>query len=218
MSDFDTFSYDVVVIGAGGAGLRAAVEAATQGARVGLVCKSLLGKAHTVMAEGGMAAALANVDDRDSWRVHFADTMRGGQYLNSWRMAELHAKEAPDRVRELEAWGALFDRTADGRILQRNFGGHKYPRLAHVGDRTGLEMIRTLQDHGIHRGMDVHMECTVLQLFTHSGRMAGALAYDRERGRFRLFRSPAVVLATGGIGRAYKITSNSWEYTGDVHA
>jgi succinate dehydrogenase / fumarate reductase, flavoprotein subunit len=185
---------------------------------VGLICKSLLGKAHTVMAEGGIAAALANVDDRDGWQVHFADTMRGGQYVNNWRMAELHAKEAPDRVRELEAWGALFDRTADGRILQRNFGGHKYPRLAHVGDRTGLEMIRTLQDHGIHLGIDVHMECTVLRLLTSGGRIAGALGYDRERGRFRLYRCKAIILATGGIGRAYSITSNSWEYTGDGQA
>ena len=185
---------------------------------MGLICKSLLGKAHTVMAEGGIAAALANVDDRDNWQVHFADTMRGGQYVNNWRMAELHAKEAPDRVRELEAWGALFDRTADGRILQRNFGGHKYPRLAHVGDRTGLEMIRTLQDHAIHQGLDVHMECTVLRLFTSGGRIAGALGYDRERGRFRLYRSRAIVLATGGVGRAYSITSNSWEYTGDGQA
>jgi succinate dehydrogenase / fumarate reductase flavoprotein subunit len=185
---------------------------------VGLICKSLLGKAHTVMAEGGIAAALANVDDRDNWQVHFADTMRGGQYVNNWRMAELHAKEAPDRVRELEAWGALFDRTADGRILQRNFGGHKYPRLAHVGDRTGLEMIRTLQDHAIHQGLDVHMECTVLRLFASGGRIAGALGYDRERGRFRLYRSRAIVLATGGVGRAYSITSNSWEYTGDGQA
>src|SRR5687767_11663559 len=218
MSSFDTYNYDVLVIGAGGAGLRAAIEAAANGVSVGLICKSLLGKAHTVMAEGGVAAALANVDDRDSWRVHFSDTMRGGQYLNEWRMAELHAKEAPDRVRELEAWGSLFDRTTDGRILQRNFGGHKYPRLAHVGDRTGLEMIRTLQDHGIHQGINVHMECTVLRLFTDSGRVAGVLAYDRERGRFRLFRAKAVVLATGGIGRAYSITSNSWEYTGDGHA
>jgi len=185
---------------------------------VGLICKSLLGKAHTVMAEGGIAAALGNVDDRDTWQVHFADTMRGGQYVNNWRMAELHAKEAPDRVRELEAWGALFDRTADGRILQRNFGGHKYPRLAHVGDRTGLEMIRTLQDHAIHLGMDVHMECTVLRLFTSGGRIAGALGYGRERGRFRLYHSKAIVLATGGVGRAYSITSNSWEYTGDGQA
>jgi succinate dehydrogenase / fumarate reductase flavoprotein subunit len=170
------------------------------------------------MAEGGIAAALANVDDRDSWRVHFADTMRGGQYVNNWRMAELHAREAPNRVRELEAWGAVFDRTPDGRILQRNFGGHRYPRLAHVGDRTGLELIRTLQDHAIHLGMDVHMECTVITLLTDQGRIAGALAYDRERGRFRLFRAKAVILATGGIGRSYKITSNSWEYTGDGHA
>jgi succinate dehydrogenase / fumarate reductase flavoprotein subunit len=215
---YETFEHDVLVVGAGGAGLRAAIAASAAGVSVGLVCKSLLGKAHTVMAEGGVAAALANVDDRDSWRVHFADTMRGGQYVNNWRMAELHAKEAPDRVRELEAWGALFDRTTDGRILQRNFGGHKYPRLAHVGDRTGLEMIRTLQDHSIHQGMDVHMECTILRVFTSGGRVAGALGYDRERGRFRLFRCRAIVLATGGIGRAYSITSNSWEYTGDGHA
>jgi succinate dehydrogenase / fumarate reductase flavoprotein subunit len=216
--EYQTFEHDVLVVGAGGAGLRAAIAASAAGVSVGLVCKSLLGKAHTVMAEGGIAAALANVDDRDNWKVHFADTMRGGQYVNNYRMAELHAKEAPDRVRELEAWGALFDRTPDGRILQRNFGGHKYPRLAHVGDRTGLEMIRTLQDHSIHQGLDVHMECTILQLFTDGGRIAGALAYDRERGRFRLFRSKAVVLATGGIGRAYSITSNSWEYTGDGQA
>ncbi len=218
MPEIQTFDHDVLVIGAGGAGLRAAIEAATAGVSVGLVCKSLLGKAHTVMAEGGVAAALANVDDRDNWRVHFADTMRGGQYVNNWRMAELHAREAPERVRELEAWGALFDRTADGKILQRNFGGHRYPRLAHVGDRTGLEMIRTLQDHGIHQGIDVHMEVTVLSLFTREGRVAGALAYDRERGRFRLFRAKAIVIATGGIGRAYRITSNSWEYTGDGQA
>jgi succinate dehydrogenase / fumarate reductase, flavoprotein subunit len=215
MPEFERFSYDVLVIGAGGAGLRAAIEAAASGAKVGVVCKSLLGKAHTVMAEGGIAAALANVDDRDNWRVHFTDTLRGGQYLNNWRMAELHAKEAPECVRELEAWGALFDRTKDGRILQRNFGGHKYPRLAHVGDRTGLEMIRTLQDHGIHTGMEVHMECTVLGLLMDSGRIAGACGYDREKGLFRLWQAKAVVLATGGIGRAYKITSNSWEYTGD---
>jgi len=207
----------VLVIGAGGAGLRAAIEASAAGVRVGLLCKSLLGKAHTVMAEGGIAAALANTDDRDSWKVHFADTMRGGQYVNNWRMAELHAREAPDRVRELEAWGAVFDRTADGRILQRNFGGHKYPRLAHVGDRTGLEMIRTLQDHGIHRGLDIHMELTVITLLTDTGRASGAVAYDRERGRFRVFKAKAVVLATGGIGRAYRITSNSWEGTGDGH-
>jgi succinate dehydrogenase / fumarate reductase flavoprotein subunit len=216
--NYESYDHDLLVIGAGGAGLRAAIEASAAGVKVGLVCKSLLGKAHTVMAEGGIAAALANVDERDNWRVHFADTMRGGQYVNNWRMAELHAKEAPDRVRELEAWGALFDRTADGRILQRNFGGHKYPRLAHVGDRTGLEMIRTLQDHGVHRGMDVHMEVTVLTLLTDDGRVVGAFGYDRERGRFRLFRAKAIVLATGGVGRAYRITSNSWEYTGDGHA
>ena len=213
--DYQTFEHDVLVIGAGGAGLRAAVEASAAGVSVGLVCKSLLGKAHTVMAEGGMAAALGNVDDRDNWETHFADTMRGGQYLNNWRMAELHAKEAPARVRELEAWGAVFDRTRDGRILQRNFGGHKYPRLAHVGDRTGLEMIRTLQDHGVHQGIDVHMECTVVELLKDGERVVGAFGYDRERGRFRVFRANAVVLASGGIGRAFKVTSNSWEYTGD---
>jgi succinate dehydrogenase / fumarate reductase flavoprotein subunit len=207
----------VLVIGAGGAGLRAAIEASAAGVKVGLICKSLLGKAHTVMAEGGIAAALANVDERDSWKVHFADTMRGGQYVNNWRMAELHAREAPDRVRELEAWGALFDRTNDGRILQRNFGGHKYPRLAHVGDRTGLEMIRTLQDHGIHRGLDVHMESSVVALLTEGTRVVGAFGYERERGRFKAFKAKAVVLATGGIGRAYRITSNSWEGTGDGH-
>jgi succinate dehydrogenase / fumarate reductase flavoprotein subunit len=217
MADYPRSDYDVLVVGAGGAGLRAAIEASAGGATVGLVCKSLLGKAHTVMAEGGIAAALANVDERDSWRVHFADTMRGGQYVNNWRMAELHAKEAPDRVRELEAWGALFDRTKDGKILQRNFGGHRYPRLAHVGDRTGLEMIRTLQDHGIHQGIDIHMESTVVSLLKDDGRVVGAFAFDRERGRFRVFSAKATVLATGGIGRAYRITSNSWEYTGDGH-
>ena len=215
MPTYDTYDYDVLVIGAGGAGLRAAIEAAARGVSVGLICKSLLGKAHTVMAEGGIAAALSNVDERDNWKVHFADTMRGGQYLNDWRMAELHAKEAPDRVRELEAWGALFDRTKDGKILQRNFGGHKYPRLAHVGDRTGLEMIRTLQDHGIHQGIEVHMECTILMLLKNGERVSGAFGYEREKGRFKVFRAKAIVLATGGIGRAYKITSNSWEYTGD---
>src|SRR5688572_2458545 len=208
MSSFDTYDYDVLVIGAGGAGLRAAIEAAAHNVSVGLVCKSLLGKAHTVMAEGGIAAALANVDERDNWKVHFTDTMRGGQYLNNWRMAELHAKEASDRVRELEAWGALFDRTKDGRILQRNFGGHKYPRLAHVGDRTGLEMIRTLQDHGIHQGMDVFQEYTITDLLKDGDRIAGAFGYDRERGMFKVFYAKAVVLATGGMGRIYKISSN----------
>jgi succinate dehydrogenase / fumarate reductase flavoprotein subunit len=215
MSQYPIHEYDVLVIGAGGAGLRAAIEASNAGAKVGLICKSLLGKAHTVMAEGGMAAAMGNADDRDNWKVHFADTMRGGQYLNNWRMAELHAKEAPDRVRELEAWGAVFDRTKDGRINQRNFGGHRYPRLAHVGDRTGLEMIRTLQDHGIHQGLTVHMEVTVVRLLKDGGRIAGAFAYERPTGQFVAFKAKAVVLATGGLGRAYKITSNSWEGTGD---
>jgi len=208
----------VLVIGAGGAGLRAAIDASAQGARVGVVCKSLLGKAHTVMAEGGVAAALAHVDPRDSWKVHFKDTMLGGKMLNNWRMAQLHAQEAPDRVRELEHWGAVFDRTEDGRILQRNFGGHSSPRLAHVGDRTGLEMIRTLQDHGVHQGLEVYMECTVTKLLTQDRRVVGAFAYWRETGRFVTFRAKAVVLATGGVGKAYKITSNSWEYTGDGHA
>jgi succinate dehydrogenase / fumarate reductase, flavoprotein subunit len=216
--EYETHEYDVLVVGAGGAGLRAAIEASAGGAKVGLLCKSLLGKAHTVMAEGGVAAALANVDDRDSWKVHFADTMRGGQNVNNWRMAELHAKEAPDRVRELEAWGAVFDRTPDGKILQRNFGGHRYPRLAHVGDRTGLELIRTLQDQGVHRGLDVHMEFTVVALLTSEGRAAGAIGYERERGRFKVFSAAAVIVATGGAGRAYKITSNSWEGTGDGHS
>jgi len=215
MADYETFQHDVLVIGAGGAGLRAAIEASAAEVSVGLICKSLLGKAHTVLAEGGIAAALGNVDERDNWKVHFADTMRGGQYVNQWRMAELHAKEAPDRVRELEAWGAVFDRTKDGRILQRNFGGHKYPRLAHVGDRTGLEMIRTLQDHGVHQGIEVYMEHTVLSLLKDGDRVVGAFGYERERGRFKIFRAKAIVLATGGIGRAYKITSNSWESTGD---
>jgi succinate dehydrogenase / fumarate reductase flavoprotein subunit len=218
MADYATHEYDVLVIGAGGAGLRAAIEASAAGVSVGLVCKSLLGKAHTVMAEGGMAASLGNVDERDNWKVHFADTMRGGQYVNNWRMAELHAKEAPARVRELEAWGAVFDRTKDGRILQRNFGGHRYPRLAHVGDRTGLEMIRTLQDHGIHQGIEVHMECTIVALLKDGDRCVGAFGYEREHGRFKLYRAKAVVLATGGIGRAFKITSNSWEGTGDGHS
>jgi len=218
MTDYPEVEHDVLIIGAGGAGLRAAIEAAKEGASVGIACKSLLGKAHTVMAEGGMAAALANVDERDNWRVHFADTMRGGQYLNNWRMAELHAREAPDRVRELEAWGALLDRTPDGKILQRNFGGHAYPRLAHVGDRTGLEMIRTLQDHGIHQGIDVHQEYTVTQILMDGDRAAGAFAYDRERGRFKIFKAKSIVMATGGIGRAFLISSNSWEYTGDGHS
>lgn len=214
-NNYETHEYDVLVIGAGGAGLRAAIEASAAGVKVGLICKSLLGKAHTVMAEGGMAAAMGNVDDRDNWKVHFADTMRGGQYVNNWRMAELHAMEAPARVRELEAWGAVFDRTKDGRILQRNFGGHRYPRLAHVGDRTGLEMIRTLQDHGIHQGITVHMEYTIVSLLKNGDRVVGAFGYDRERGRFRIFKAGAVVLSTGGLGRAYRVTSNSWEGTGD---
>ena len=218
MGRFPQHEYDVLVIGAGGAGLRAAIEASVAGASVGVVCKSLLGKAHTVMAEGGMAAALANVDERDNWQVHFADTMRGGQYLNHPLMAELHAREAPERVHELEAWGALFDRTEDGRILQRNFGGHKYPRLAHVGDRTGLELLRTLQDHGVHQGVSVHMECAVTTLLKDGERVVGAFAYAREQGRFVVFQAKAVIIATGGIGRAYRITSNSGEATGDGHA
>ncbi|HLG44093.1 MAG TPA: fumarate reductase/succinate dehydrogenase flavoprotein subunit, partial [Nitrospirales bacterium] len=207
--------YDVIVIGAGGAGLRAAIEASAQGARTALVCKSLLGKAHTVMAEGGIAAALGTVWPEDNWKVHFRDTMRGGKMLNNCRMAQLHAQEAPDRVKELEAWGALFDRTADGRILQRDFGGHRYSRLAHVGDRTGLEMIRTLQQHAVHKGIDVFMECTIARLLKDGERVCGAFGYWRETGRFVVFKSKAVVLATGGIGKAWKITSNSWEYTGD---
>jgi succinate dehydrogenase / fumarate reductase flavoprotein subunit len=215
MAEYETFEHDVLVIGAGGAGLRAAIGAAASGATVGVVTKSLLGKAHTVMAEGGVAAALGNADDRDNWRVHFADTMRGGQYLNNWRMAEIHAKEAPARVNELEAWGAVFDRTPEGKISQRNFGGHRYPRLAHVGDRTGLEMIRTLQDHAMQLAIDVHAEVSIVSLLKHGDRVTGAFAYDRERGRFRLFKAKAVVLATGGVGRAYSITSNSWEYTAD---
>ncbi|MGH9000201.1 MAG: fumarate reductase/succinate dehydrogenase flavoprotein subunit [Acidimicrobiia bacterium] len=218
MPDYERHDYDVVVVGAGGAGLRAAVEASAAGARTALVCKSLLGKAHTVMAEGGIAAAMGNVYPEDNWRVHFRDTMRGGKLVNNWRMAQIHAQEAPERVLELEDWGALFDRTSDGRILQRDFGGHRYARLAHVGDRTGLEMIRTLQQHAVHRGIDVFMECTITQLLKDGERIAGAFGYWRESGRFVLFTAPAVVLATGGIGKAYKITSNSWEYTGDGHA
>jgi succinate dehydrogenase flavoprotein subunit len=212
---FETHEHDVLVIGAGGAGLRAAIEALAQGASVGVVSKSLLGKAHTVMAEGGIAAAMGNVDSQDDWRTHFRDTMRGGKLLNNWRMAQLHAQEAPDRIRELEQWGALFDRTEDGRILQRAFGGHTFRRLCHVGDRTGLEMIRSLQDRGVNMGFDVYMECTIVRLLADGGRCAGAMGYWRESGRFVVFRAKSVVLATGGIGKAYPITSNSWEYTGD---
>ncbi len=214
MPNYEIYNHDVLVIGSGGAGLRAAVEAARAGVSVAVICRSLLGKAHTVMAEGGVAAALANVDDRDSWKVHFADTMRGGQYLNNWRMAELHAKESPDRVRELEAWGAVFDRTEDGKILQRNFGGHKYPRLAHVGDRTGLEMIRTLQDYAIHQKVDFYQEYTVVSLLKEGDRVVGAFGYDREKGLFKVFQAKAVIIATGGMGRIYKISSNSWDCTG----
>jgi succinate dehydrogenase / fumarate reductase flavoprotein subunit len=212
---FETQEYDVIVIGAGGAGLRAALEASAQGVKTALICKSLLGKAHTVMAEGGIAAAMGNLYPEDNWRVHFRDTMRGGKMLNNWRMAQIHAQEAPDRVLELEEWGALFDRTKDGRILQRDFGGHRYARLAHVGDRTGLEIIRTLQQHAVHEGIDVYMECTVQHLLKEGSRICGALAYWRENGKFLLFKSKAVVLATGGVGKCWKITSNSWEYTGD---
>ena len=212
---FETHEHDVLIIGAGGAGLRAAIEALAHGTSVGIVCKSLLGKAHTVMAEGGIAAAMANVDAADDWRTHFGDTMRGGKFLNNWRMAQLHAQEAPERVRELEQWGALFDRTDDGRILQRAFGGHSFKRLCHVGDRTGLEMIRTLQDRGVQMGIDVYMECTVTRLLTDGGRISGAFSYWRENGRFVVFKAKSIVLATGGIGKAWPITSNSWEYTGD---
>ncbi|HLG34770.1 MAG TPA: fumarate reductase/succinate dehydrogenase flavoprotein subunit [Bacteroidia bacterium] len=216
--EIQTIEHDVVVIGAGGAGLRAAIECSAQGLNTGLICKSLLGKAHTVMAEGGMAAALGNVDARDHWKIHFRDTMRGGKFLNQWRMAELHAKQSPDRVRELEEWGAVFDRTKDGYISQRNFGGHRYPRLAHVGDRTGLEMIRTLQDYGIHQGFSVHMECTALDIIKDGEKVSGLVAYWRETGRFVVFKCKAIILATGGAGKAWKVTSNSWEYTGDGYA
>ena len=215
MEKYETHEHDVLIIGAGGAGLRAAIESLSRGASVGVVCKSLLGKAHTVMAEGGIAAAMANVDAADDWRTHFRDTMNGGKFLNNWRMAQLHAQEAPERVRELEQWGALFDRTADGDILQRAFGGHTFKRLCHVGDRTGLEMIRTLQDRGVHMGIDVYMECAVTRLLMDGGRIAGAFAYWREQGRFVVFKAKTVVIATGGIGKAWQVTSNSWEYTGD---
>jgi succinate dehydrogenase / fumarate reductase flavoprotein subunit len=218
MDKYQTFQFDVIIVGAGGAGLRAAIEASASGAKTALVCKSLLGKAHTVMAEGGVAAALANVDKRDDWKTHFRDTMKGGYYLNQWRMAQLHAQQAPERVRELEEWGAIFDRTREGTMLQRDFGGHTYPRLAHVGDRTGLEMIRTLQDRGVHQGIDVFMEHTIRWILKDGDRCAGCFGYNRESGRFVTFRAPAVVLATGGIGRCWEITSNSWEYTGDGHA
>lgn len=214
-SDINQIEHDVVVIGAGGAGLRAAIECSAQGLNTGVVSKSLLGKAHTVMAEGGMAAALGNADERDHWKIHFRDTMRGGKFLNQWRMAEIHAKEAPERVRELEDWGAVFDRTRTGLINQRNFGGHRFPRLAHVGDRTGLELIRTLQDHGIHQGFTAHQECTALKLLKDGEKISGVLAYWRETGRFVIFKTKAVILATGGGGKAWRVTSNSWEYTGD---
>jgi succinate dehydrogenase / fumarate reductase flavoprotein subunit len=214
-TEYETHDHDVLIIGAGGAGLRAALGALAQGAKVGVVCKSLLGKAHTVMAEGGIAAAMANVDSADDWRTHFRDTMRGGKLLNNWRMAQIHAQEAPERVRELEQWGALFDRTEDGQILQRAFGGHTFRRLCHVGDRTGLEMIRTLQDRGVQMGVDVYMECTISRLLKDGNRIAGAFGYWREQGRFVVFRAKSIVIATGGIGKAFKITSNSWEYTGD---
>jgi succinate dehydrogenase / fumarate reductase flavoprotein subunit len=212
---YETHENDVLIIGAGGAGLRAAIEALAHGASVGVVCKSLLGKAHTVMAEGGIAAAMANVDQADDWRTHFRDTLRGGKFLNNWRMAQLHAQESPERVRELEQWGALFDRTDNGDILQRAFGGHTFKRLCHVGDRTGLEMIRTLQDRGVQQGIDVYMECCVTRLLKDGDRIAGAFGYWREQGRFVIFKAKSVVIATGGIGKAWKVTSNSWECTGD---
>lgn len=217
ISEIQTIEHDVIVVGAGGAGLRAAIECSRQGLDCGIVCKSLLGKAHTVMAEGGAAAALGNADPRDNWKIHFRDTMRGGKFLNSWRMAELHAKQAPDRIRELESWGAVFDRTKEGKINQRNFGGHRYPRLAHVGDRTGLELIRTLQDKGVHSGLSVHMECTALDILMENGRVAGLVALWKELGRFVIFKTKAIIFATGGGGKAWRITSNSWEYTADGH-
>ncbi|MFE1766199.1 fumarate reductase/succinate dehydrogenase flavoprotein subunit [Streptomyces angustmyceticus] len=231
MAHVDRQAWDVVVVGAGGAGLRAAIEAREAGMRTAVICKSLFGKAHTVMAEGGIAASMGNANEHDNWQVHFRDTMRGGKFLNQWRMAELHAREAPDRVWELETWGALFDRTADGRISQRNFGGHEYPRLAHVGDRTGLELIRTLQqkivslqqedekEFGAYDArLKVFQECTVTRVLKTDGKVAGAFCYERESGRFFVLEAPAVVLATGGIGKSFKVTSNSWEYTGDGHA
>ena len=219
MADIEILEFDVLIIGAGGAGLRAAVEASSRGMKTGLVCKSLLGKAHTVMAEGGMAAAMGNVWSEDNWKVHFRDTMRGGKMLNNWRMAQLHAQESPERVHELEEWGALFDRTKDGLISQRDFGGHRYARLAHVGDRTGLEMIRTLQQHAVHQGIDVFQECTINRLLkSEDGSISGAVGYWRESGKSIVFRSKAIVLATGGLGKIWSITSNSWEGTGDGHA
>jgi succinate dehydrogenase / fumarate reductase flavoprotein subunit len=219
ISGLETIEHDVLIVGAGGAGLSAAIEASTQGMSTGIVMKSLLGKAHTVMAEGGIAAALSNVDERDHWKIHFRDTMRGGKFLNVWRMAELHAKLAPERVRLLEAWGAVFDRTDKGLINQRNFGGHRYPRLAHVGDRTGLEMIRALQDHGIHQGIQTYMECTALDLLTNEkGEACGVVCMWRETGNFVIFKAKSIIFATGGGGKAWDVTSNSWEYTGDGYA
>jgi succinate dehydrogenase / fumarate reductase flavoprotein subunit len=216
--EYETHEHDVLVVGAGGAGLRAAIEASASGASTGLVCKSLLGKAHTVMAEGGIAAALGNVEEGDNWQVHFQDTLFGGKYLNNWRMAELHAKQAPERVKELERWGGIFDRTPEGKMSQRAFGGHSYRRLVHIGDRTGLELIRTLQDRGVHQGLDVYMECTITRLLKDGDRVCGAFGYWRTTGEFVVFKAKSVVLATGGIGKAWRITSNSWEYTGDGHA
>ena len=218
MVSFEVREHDVLVIGAGGAGLRACIEASAQGVSVGLVCKSLLGKAHTVMAEGGMAASLRNADSRDNWEIHFRDTIRGGKHLNNWRMVEIFCQEAPERVAELEEWGALFDRTKEGLIAQRNFGGHRYPRLAHVGDRTGLELIRTLQNHGIHQGMEIYMECCIVDLVLEDGKVTGAFGFWRESGNFIVFRAKSVILATGGLGKVYRVTSNSWEGTGDGHA